>query len=255
MSKILIVLAGLVLVACQSMDAGQTQVDTDQTQSDMAAPEFVANPALSTDERLREAFEQLEVGQPGQARAELEAYLVERPKGKVASDLVRQIDLPADQYYPQNSFDVTLESGESLSTLAQKYLGTAYQFYALAKYNGLDKPKDLKAGQVIRIPLTDFAQQVLANPQVVETESAVTETGDAPADKDENTGLTEAPEMAKAEQADDYYKQASIAFRRQELDKAIALWDKVLEIDPEHQHAIAGRLQAIELKKKLSNLK
>lgn len=253
-NKKLIMLASLFLVACQTTDNQQSQVDAAPELQEVAAPRFVANPDLTTDERLREAFHQLEMGGAGQARAELEAYLVDRPEGKVATDLMQQIDLPAEQYYPENSFDVVLQSGESLSTLAQKYLGTAYQFYALAKYNEIAKPKDLNAGQVIRIPRTEFARQVLANPQAVESKTVPLETDDELLVESEHLKLVEESQDAKAKLADDYHKQASIAFRRQELDKAIELWDKVLEIDPEHQYAITSRLQAVELRKKLSNL-
>lgn len=50
---------------------------------------------------------------------------------------------------------------------------------------------------------------------------------------------------------DAYHREASSAFRQQELDKAIALWQQVLKIDPAHGHANTYLLQAQELKAKL----
>ncbi|WP_293268916.1 LysM peptidoglycan-binding domain-containing protein [Neptunomonas sp.] len=53
---------------------------------------------------------------------------------------------------------------------------------------------------------------------------------------------------------DQYHRKASIAYRKQELNKAITLWKRVLEIDPNHNAAKAYMAQAQELKAKLSKL-
>ncbi len=52
-----------------------------------------------------------------------------------------------------------------------------------------------------------------------------------------------------------YHRQATNAYRKQALDEAIALWEYVLEIDPEHSAAQAYLVQANELKGKLSKIK
>ena len=54
--------------------------------------------------------------------------------------------------------------------------------------------------------------------------------------------------------ADSYHREASQAFRRQELDLAIELWEKVIVLDPNHIHASGNLMQAQELKAKLSSL-
>ena len=51
-----------------------------------------------------------------------------------------------------------------------------------------------------------------------------------------------------------YHREASVAFRQQELDEAIAKWDVVLEVDPNHSNAQAYRSQAIELRERLKAL-
>lgn len=53
---------------------------------------------------------------------------------------------------------------------------------------------------------------------------------------------------------DKYHREASSAFRRQELDLAIATWDKVLQVNPDHSSAQLYRAQAIELKERLEKL-
>jgi tetratricopeptide (TPR) repeat protein len=58
----------------------------------------------------------------------------------------------------------------------------------------------------------------------------------------------------KTNLADTYHKEASAAFRQQDLDRAIALWEKTLVIDPNHKFAQANLNQARELKAKLEKL-
>lgn len=340
-----VALLALLLAGCQT--AKQTAVSEQAQTPSQAQAELVAEPGLSADDRLRKVISQLELGEVAVARVELEAYLVERPDSKVARDLLRQIDLPSHEYYPTESFNVRLTPGDSLSTLAQKYLGTYYQFYGLAKYNAIARPKDLKVGQIVSIPLTESArlarqkraeagetdghpESLTATPQVataalhnwatvkslvaqnnfqgavttieamakppvsagelalaVQAYSGSGEKLAATSPKlasaqflqaakmhraagnsmgaytaaqrsvqldSSNAAASQLQQSLKTELADEYHKQASMAFRRQALDEAIALWDKVLAIDPDHQYAISYRLQALELKSKLSNL-
>ena len=58
----------------------------------------------------------------------------------------------------------------------------------------------------------------------------------------------------KLELTNTYHRDASLAFRRQELTKAIELWEKVLRIDPGHEHAAKKILQAQKLKENLLRL-
>jgi tetratricopeptide (TPR) repeat protein len=61
--------------------------------------------------------------------------------------------------------------------------------------------------------------------------------------------------MLQKDIADKYHREASTAFRRQELDVAIAKWDMVLEVSPNHSSANLHRAQALELKKRLDKIK
>ncbi len=49
-------------------------------------------------------------------------------------------------------FRYTVQRDDSLSKLAQQYLGDRFRFYILAKYNDMANPSRLAAGQVIKIP-------------------------------------------------------------------------------------------------------
>src|SRR5262249_22265555 len=49
-------------------------------------------------------------------------------------------------------FRYTVQRDDSLSKLAQQYLGDRFRFYILAKYNDIANPSRLAAGEVIKIP-------------------------------------------------------------------------------------------------------
>jgi Tfp pilus assembly protein PilF len=55
--------------------------------------------------------------------------------------------------------------------------------------------------------------------------------------------------------ADLYYERGLVAFQHQDLNTAIADWDKVLAIDPNHKDAQLSRAQAVRLKNNLAKLK
>ncbi len=50
------------------------------------------------------------------------------------------------------SFDYVVRPGDTLAALADRYLGNRLMTYQLARYNGIDKPTQIVAGQTLRIP-------------------------------------------------------------------------------------------------------
>jgi Tfp pilus assembly protein PilF len=60
---------------------------------------------------------------------------------------------------------------------------------------------------------------------------------------------------AKTKAADINYRIGVAAFQKQDLDRAIAAWDKTLAIDPDHKNAQLNRAQALELKQNLQKLR
>jgi tetratricopeptide (TPR) repeat protein len=60
--------------------------------------------------------------------------------------------------------------------------------------------------------------------------------------------------VLQKEIADKYHREASSAFRRQDLDLAIEKWDMVLSVNPDHSSAKLYRAQALDLKRKLDNI-
>ncbi|MEJ2620330.1 MAG: tetratricopeptide repeat protein [Candidatus Thiodiazotropha sp.] len=53
---------------------------------------------------------------------------------------------------------------------------------------------------------------------------------------------------------DSYHRQAMQLFRRQELDKAIEFWNKILELDPNHTLAPGYKARALEMKQQLQRI-
>jgi tetratricopeptide (TPR) repeat protein len=51
-----------------------------------------------------------------------------------------------------------------------------------------------------------------------------------------------------------YHQRAIVLYRDQQLDQAIALWDRVLAIDPNYEAAAVYRTRALELKRRLKQL-
>lgn len=269
------------LSACTVVGIGQDAGPSADAAAGAAGGEdYQPQPDLSSQQRFRQALYLLEEGRPQPARQELVIYLEAQPRSELAADLLRQIDLPALDYFPEDYREVQLAPGQSLSTLSRQYLGSVYQFHALAKYNGIAEPRKLRAGQAVRIPLTPNALDAFAaldttgssiassaTPEIADEvfdvlpEEAAPEILGEPATSPAAITDAETPPAATAQAVStpaadpgQLHRQALNAYRSQDLDKAIALWDQVLEVDPDHSSARLYRSQAIELKEKLSRL-
>jgi hypothetical protein len=98
------------------------------------------------------AAEMLESGSEEAARAALQRALALDPQNKLALSLVRQMAPDALGSLPRESFAYTVRPSETMSRIAQRFLGDVYSFYILARYNDIKVPKLVSAGQVLRIP-------------------------------------------------------------------------------------------------------
>lgn len=108
---------------------------------------------LTPRERVRQAVELLGVGEERQATTHLRAALSEQPNNVTARRLLEQVEGDPQRLLGSNAYSYTVRQGETMSVLAQRFLGDPLLFYALARYNGLTAPNQLRAGQSLMIPV------------------------------------------------------------------------------------------------------
>ena len=121
-------------------------------------PEAVdASPApanTTPPERQHYILELLEAGKRDQARTEAQQLLKEQPDNAEAATLLNEIDADPQVLLGEKNFSYTIQAGDTLPTLADKYLGDSNLFYALARYNNIEVPNDAAPGTVILMPTT-----------------------------------------------------------------------------------------------------
>jgi Tfp pilus assembly protein PilF len=196
---------------------------------------------------LQHALDLLQSGDANGADVALHTYLKDAPDSKAAAFLIAQIEKPLSDLFPADSFTIKLSHNDSLSSLAKTYLGDSLSFYGLARYNNIRVPGKVSEGQTLRIPRTAESLQALAR---------ITAAAAAPQPAAVST-LSKSPKPADNSRklADVYYQRGLVAFQHQDLNTAIADWDKVLAIDPNHKDAQLSRAQAVRLKNNLAKLR
>ena len=94
----------------------------------------------------------LEQGKSGEAKKRIAAALKrdrDNPSLMVLRDSVTRN--PQELLGPE-SYAYTTRPGDSFIGLAQRFLGNRFKFYQLSRYNGMDRPAALAAGQLLKIP-------------------------------------------------------------------------------------------------------
>ena len=206
---------------------------------------------------LRQAYESLNDGNEQKARTELEEARRLESDNKQVACLMRGITADPVATLGRESTPYTVRPGELLGRIAQRALGDVCEFYLLARYNQIRVPKALAAGQVIRIPGktalapdAPAARPAAPEPPPVEAPPPVAK----PAAPD--PAVTKAAEEKKRRALiDRHHRNAQAAFRRQDLATAIREWDRVLEIDPGNELAQARRQEALDLARRLKQIK
>ena len=193
------------------------------------------------------AAELLEVGNEDQAVAELQRALQADPNNRLAASLMKQIQADPLAMLGRESFAYRVQPGETLSRIAQRFLGDIHLFYILARYNDIKTPRQLQGGQLIKIP--GKAPPPAPAPPPARPQAPAPAAASAPVD---DGRAAERERQAKINVAT---KAARSAFARQDLATAIRQWDVVLELDPGNNTAQLERKKAVELRDKLGRVK
>jgi tetratricopeptide (TPR) repeat protein len=234
-----------------------------------------------------EAVTQLQNGdEPGATRT-LEQALALDPANDLARKLMDQIRADPQKELGTVFFRYTVQRDDSLSKLAQQYLGDRFKFHILARYNDIQNPSKLAAGQVIRIPgrapapgttpkpaapaaapepaevaAPDAATPRTASMALMQQGAELSKSGNLEGAYDAfreaalrdpgNRDAVMQRDATRTTLARRYEREATQAFQRQNLDEAINKWDRVLALEPGNQKAKLERERAIDLRKKMN---
>jgi len=251
-------------------------------------PELTPAQAKSQAQRLAlDAVEQLQNGDETAARLTLDKAVALDPTNDLARKLQDQIKADAQKELGPVFFRYTVQRDDSLSKLAQQYMGDRFRFYILAKYNDMSSPNKLAAGQVIKIPgrapatppaavaPAAPAADAVAKPAEPEAkprddvadllqkgkeleasgnlEGAYAAYSDAAKKTPVNAEAVRRRDASKAALVRSLDREGTQAFQRQNLDLAITKWDRILELDPNNQKAKLERERCLDLKKKMAD--
>lgn len=292
-----------------------------------APPPSPPSPAITTHKsikalNLHQIIGMLEDGKYADAAIELKYYLIKNPKDPTASNLLKQLTYDPLTMLGSPARKYTVQPGDTLGGIAAKFLGNPLDFVILARYNRIKRSKDLQAGQVLDLPATQHADEVLnkqqGNPKQSDKDTDTTtlapDRGQLPVEKlealpspepatpagekprkktitpiDEDLALKQQAigmnaldkgqdvaayqafqhaltldpslqparhqaEILAKKLVERFHKQALTAYREQKLDKAIGLWNRALDIDPNYEPALGYRARALELKQRLKQL-
>jgi len=202
---------------------------------------------------LRQSFDWLDAGEEEKARVELEYAHQLEPDNKQVACLLRGVTADPITTLGKESTAYTVRPGESLGLIARRAMGDVCEFYILARYNQIKVPKQLASGQTIRIP----GKVALAAPTAADTAPPKPEPAPLaePVKPKPAAPSPEAEEKARRAQIDRHHRNAQAAYRRQDLTTAIREWDAVLAIDPNNALARARKQEALDLQRRLENLK
>ena len=232
----------------------------------------------------------LQAGDMAAGRSVLDQALALDPNNELARLMLKQITVDPVAELGSANFSYTIQPGDSLARLAQRYLNDRHLFLILARYNNIANANSIAAGQSIKIPGKQRSGDLAAG-GVVRPGPAAPATKPPPVppaspppvenpfakqmadgrEQERKGDLERAlstyseivrrdPQQTEASQRaaevrrkllDRYTAEGTKAYAQQDLDKSIAAWDRVLQLDPDNANAKAKRQQAIYLKDQL----
>lgn len=129
-------------------------------------PRSVAPPLQSTDRGEIEAIATLlDQGETRKAKKRLAAALKREPGNASLMVLRDSIDLDPQVQLGPSSFAYSVQQGDTIASLAQRFLGNRLKSHQLARYNSISGPAVLAPGRVLRIPGQDPRAEAVRRPE------------------------------------------------------------------------------------------
>lgn len=212
------------------------------------APPPVPIPQVSPAQAKAEAqklslqgIDQLQNGDESAARATLDQALALDASNELARKLRDQIDADPEKELGSVFFRYTVQRDDSMSKLAQLYLGDRFRFYILARYNEMANPSRLAAGQVIKIPGKGpiAPPPTTARPGARPADAAPTPPTTPPPEV--VTKVEPPPESASQQDAKAHYQKGLALQKSGNLEGAYAAFNDAAKRDPNNRDAATQR--------------
>jgi tetratricopeptide (TPR) repeat protein len=185
------------------------------------------------------AATQLEMGNEAQALADLQRALSLDANHKTATTLKRQISDDPLAMLGRESFIYVVRPNDSLSTIAGRFLGDVYLFYALARYNNIAVPRQLAAGQSIKVPGKAPPAPAVALPPAPAPAPQIVAVVTAPAT------VPVGPPALPLSPGELALRAGEAAEQAQELERALVEYRKAAQLDQPAAQPRAGRVQRV----------
>ncbi len=183
------------------------------------------------------AIDMLQNGDEANARATLEKATAMDPSNDLARKLLDQIKADAQAELGPTFFRYTVQRDDTLSKIAQAYMGDRFRFYILAKYNDIANPSKLAAGQVIKVP----GRQPATPPATAGGRPAATPAGAAPA-AEAAPAPAPAPEPEAPKKAASSLMQQGMEQQKSgNLEGAYATFSEAARNEPGNKDAVLQR--------------
>jgi len=195
-----------------------------------ATPQPVsAAPALETSDSVIALLNQ---GDEAAALQQIKAIQRRNPTDPSARVLEESIEKDPVELLGPKSFPYTVQPGDTMITLAERFLGNKVKFYQLARYNGVKIPATLAAGTVLRVPGTPPAPPAAARPAAREPVSPKPSRGKAASGATAPVPAASAAPAANPALARQLRGAGLAALNQGKVDRAVALLSRAAALDP-----------------------
>lgn len=240
--SLLIISSALALTACSKKES---------VESAPAVPAVPGVPAVDDTEvrvgTTRDALMFMGRGDEEPARQILEGILKRNPNNKVAKKFLDQLIVDPVTLLGAENYQYRVQSGDTMSSIAQTRLGDSSLFYALARYNGIDDPRRINAGQMLRIPGT----KPVPEKSDAKSRPAKSVGPASPSTKTDSAGQSRP--AANPRRASQLRAQGLAALNRGSVSQAVNLLSQANRLDPTNQAIIADLNRARHIQRTVEN--